>query len=82
VAPRKNALAARPCVEVHLDAPELGPRMQVGLIYPADMRLDLAPSFAYSPQWLASDLRFLLDPRLDLYPGEQHATHTRGFGAR
>jgi serine/threonine-protein kinase HipA len=71
---------ARPALEVHLDAPELGPGLQVGRLYPADVRVDLAPSFEYTPEWLASGQRFLLDPRLDLYAGEQHAAQARGFG--
>jgi serine/threonine-protein kinase HipA len=54
--------------------------MQVGRLYQADVRVDLAPSFEYTPEWLASDQRFLLDPRLDLYAGEHHAAHARGFG--
>ena len=70
----------RPSIEVHLDAPELGERIQVGRLFPADVRIDLAPSFEYTPEWLASAQPFLLDPRLDLYRGEQHAAHERGFG--
>ena len=72
--------AQRAAYAVYLDAPELAPRVQVGNLYPADIRVDLAPSFAYSPEWLASSQRFLLDPRLDLYGGEQHSTDARGFG--
>lgn len=77
---KRTGQRARPTFEVHLDAPELGPRVQVGRLYAADARVDLAPSFEYTPQWLASDQRFLLDPRLALYAGEQHAAHARGFG--
>jgi serine/threonine-protein kinase HipA len=80
VATRQTGQPARPTLEVHLDAPELGPRLQVGHLYPADIRVDLAPSFAYTQEWLASGQRFLLDPRLDLYAGEQHAAQARGFG--
>jgi serine/threonine-protein kinase HipA len=76
----RQSQPARPAIEVHLDAPELGPRIQVGRLHPAEVRVDLAPSFEYTPEWLASDRRFLLDPRLDLYAGEQHAAHARGFG--
>ena len=72
--------AQREAYAVYLDAPELAPRVQVGSLYPADIRVDLAPSFDYSPEWLASSQRFLLDPRLDLYGGEQHSTQARGFG--
>ncbi|MBS1191679.1 MAG: hypothetical protein H6R10_3471 [Rhodocyclaceae bacterium] len=80
MANKKTTRAARQSIEVHLDAPELGPFMQVGVLYPADVRIDLAPSFEYTPEWLKSPLRFLLDPRLDLYAGEQHSARPRGFG--
>ena len=72
--------AQRACIEVHLDAAELGSRIQVGSLYPADIRIDLAPSFAYSPEWLSSANRFLLDPGLELYAGEQHSAKPRGHG--
>jgi len=29
-------------------------------------------SFEYDPGWLGSETRFMLDPRLELWPGEQH----------
>jgi serine/threonine-protein kinase HipA len=80
VATNKTGRHARPALEVHLDASELGPRIQVGRLHPADVRVDLPPSFEYTQEWLASEQRFLLDPRLDLYAGEQHAAHARGFG--
>ncbi len=70
----------RPAIEVHIDAPELGPSVQVGTLYPADVRINLAPSFEYTQEWLNNPQRFLLDPRLDLYGGEQHASQARGFG--
>ncbi|MGB4117838.1 MAG: hypothetical protein WBK51_14965 [Polaromonas sp.] len=74
----------RPAIEVHLDAHELGAPMQVGTLYPPDARINLAPSFEYTPEWLdnkpGNPPRFLLDPRLDLYGGEQHAAQARGFG--
>ena len=80
MANQQNALQQRPAIEVHLDAPELGDTVQVGTLYPNDTRVDLAPSFEYTADWLGSSQRFLLDPRLDLYGGEQHARQTRGFG--
>ena len=74
----------RPAIEVHLDAPELGPPLQVGTLYPPDARINLTPSFEYTQDWLdnkpGNPQRFLLDPRLDLYGGEQHASQARGFG--
>jgi serine/threonine-protein kinase HipA len=66
VATKQTAQAVRPSLEVHMDAPELGARMHIGWLYPADVRVDLAPSFEYTPQWLASGRCFMLDPRLDL----------------
>lgn len=70
----------REFIEVHLDAPELCPPILVGRLYPQDVRSDLAPSFEYTPEWLASKQRFLLDPRLELFRGEHHSGHERGFG--
>lgn len=80
MATRQTTSTERPSIEVHLNAPELGAPIQVGRLYPADVRIRLAPSFEYAAEWLDSGHRFLLDPRLDLYRGEQHATHTREFG--
>ena len=80
MATKQTAKILRPSIEVHLDAPELGPPIQIGDLYPADVRVDLASSFEYTSAWLGNDRRFLLDPRLDLYGGEQHAAHARGFG--
>lgn len=77
---KRTGSQTRPAIEVHLDAPELGPCLQVGALYPADLRSDLAPSFEYAQAWLRSEHRFALDPRLDLYAGEQHAPRARGFG--
>ena len=37
----KNARAARPTLEVHLDAPELGAAMHIGNLYPAAERVDI-----------------------------------------
>lgn len=63
---------ARNSYEVYLDAPELGARQRVGALHRHDVRTDLAASFEYDATWLASKNRLMLDPRLDLYPGEQH----------
>ncbi|MBI2727662.1 MAG: HipA domain-containing protein [Polaromonas sp.] len=76
----KNIQQARAAIEIHLDAPELGKAIQIGTLYPNDARINLAPSFEYTADWLGNARRFLLDPRLDLYGGEQHAAQTRGFG--
>lgn len=60
-------------VDVYLDAPELGPLKKVGRLFHRRSRSQSALSFAYAPEWLASPDAFLLDPRLELYAGEQFA---------
>ncbi len=71
----------RPAIEVHLDAPELVDSQQVGTLCRHEVRTDLAPPFEYTPSWLARDNAFLLDPRLELWAGEQHPPHdASGFG--
>ncbi|HSV35753.1 MAG TPA: type II toxin-antitoxin system HipA family toxin [Ramlibacter sp.] len=70
----------RPFIEVHLDAPELGPCERVGKLFPAETRVDLPPSFEYAREWLNSTRVFQLDPHLDVYAGEQHARLAPGFG--
>jgi serine/threonine-protein kinase HipA len=67
-----KAKAAREAFEVFLDAAELGIQQQVGTLYRHDVRTDLPASFEYSPAWLASRQVFMLDPRLELWNGEQH----------
>jgi hypothetical protein len=66
------AKAGNSC-EVHLDAPELGVQQRVGALHRHDVRTDLAASFEYDATWRASENKFMLDPRLDRYAGEQHA---------
>ncbi|MGA0571267.1 type II toxin-antitoxin system HipA family toxin [Variovorax sp. VNK109] len=65
----------RPTIEVYLDAPELVPSQQVGTLYRHDVRTDLGFSFEYAPSWLKEENAFLLDPRLELWAGEQHPPH-------
>lgn len=65
----------RRAIEVHLDAPELVPMQHVGTLYLHDVRTDLAVPFEYARSWLAQENAFLLDPRLDLWAGEQHPPH-------
>jgi serine/threonine-protein kinase HipA len=62
----------RPTIEVHLDAPDLVPFQQVGTLYRHEVRTDLAVPFVYTQSWLKQESAFLLDPRLDLWVGEQH----------
>lgn len=71
----------RSTIEVHLDAPELVPSQQVGTLYRHGMRTDVAAPFEYARSWLQHENAFLLDPRLDLWAGEQHPPHpARAFG--
>ena len=72
--------AARPHIEVHLDAPELGPARHIGNLFPGKERVDLPPSFEYTEGWLGSANAVAIDPQLDLVEGEQHSTLARGFG--
>lgn len=76
----KAARPARPLLEVHLDAPELGPAAHIGSLFPATERVDLAPSFEYTPTWLATANLPSIDPQLSLYAGEQHSRDGKGFG--
>lgn len=72
--------ATRPLIEVHLDAPELGPCTHIGNLFPGEQRVDLPPSFEYTAQWLGSKTAVSIDPQLDLVAGEQHSREGRGFG--
>lgn len=69
----RRAQDATDAVDVYLDALELGPLRKVGRLFHRRSRSQSALSFAYSPEWLASREAFLLDPRLELYAGEQYA---------
>lgn len=66
------AKGSRDTFEVHLDAHELGVSQRVGTLFRHETRTDLPASFEYDHSWLESANRFMLDPRLDLYKGEQH----------
>lgn len=72
--------ATRPQIEVHLDAPELGPGQHIGNLFPGTERIDLAPSFEYTKAWLTSANALPIDPQLPLYAGEQHSPSGKGFG--
>lgn len=58
--------------EVHLDAPELGVSQRVGSLYRHEVRTDVPAAFEYDEAWLKHGQAFALDPRLDLWRGEQH----------
>lgn len=67
--------------EVHLDAPELGVNQRVGHLYKASAKTDTPASFEYDKTWLHNPLAFALDPRLELWRGEQHPpSNTAAFG--
>ena len=66
------AKAERGAFEVHVDASELGAQCRVGTLYRHDVRTDLPASFEYDADWLKSERAFTLDPRLELWSGEQH----------
>ena len=62
---------ARDAFEVFLEAKELDYSGPVGTLYRDKARTALPPSFEYTAEWIAQQL-FMLDPRLELYAGEQH----------
>jgi serine/threonine-protein kinase HipA len=71
----------RSAYEVHLDAAELGVQRRVGTMFRHATRTDLPASFEYDEEWLKSDSIFMLDPRLELWSGEQHPPrNTLAFG--
>ena len=61
----------RTAFEVFLDAIDLGVQQKVGTLYRDAARTALPPSFEYDGTWLATERVFMLDPRLELWPGEQ-----------
>ena len=66
------AKSERQAFEVHLDAADLGVQQRVGTLFRHDTRTDLPASFEYDESWLRSERVFMLDPRLELWAGEQH----------
>ena len=64
--------APRDAFEVFLDAIDLGGLQRVGTLYRQGVRTDLPASFEYAPEWRESGHAFMLDPRLELWPGELH----------
>lgn len=63
---------AREAFEVFLDAADLGGLRRIGTLFRSGERTDLPASFAYDRAWRESGQAFMLDPRLDLWDGEQH----------
>jgi serine/threonine-protein kinase HipA len=60
-------------VDVYLDAAELGPLTKVGRLNHRRSRSQSALSFSYSTEWIENQGAFPIDPRLELYAGEQFA---------
>jgi serine/threonine-protein kinase HipA len=61
-------------VDVLLHAPELNTLIKIGQLFHRRAPGQSALSFAYSKEWLNSKHSFAVDPRLDLYAGEQFAS--------
>jgi len=67
--------------DVMLDAAELRIKGRVGTLYPQALRTDRLAPFQYEPSWLRTEHAFLLDPRLELWNGEQYPpADTPAFG--
>lgn len=62
----------RDAYDVYLWAADLGVEARVGTMYRDTLRLELPASFAYDSDWIKSGNSFMLDPRLELWAGEQH----------
>ena len=58
-------------IQVHLHAPELGPDALMGTLHERRGRGASTLSFTYDADWLRSSRAFTLDPRLELFRGEQ-----------
>jgi len=69
---KKPTNDTRDAFDVYLSATGLGREARVGTIYRDTLRLEQPASFAYDSDWINSENSFMLDPRLDLWTGEQH----------
>lgn len=72
MASKKTKSDGRAEYEVVLAAPNLGIETRVGALRHNLLRTELAPSFEYAATFLKSPQRFMLDPRLELWQGEQY----------
>lgn len=72
MATKKSINATRDAYDVYLWAANLGAEARVGTIYRDNLRLELPASFAYDRDWINGANSFMLDPRLELWAGEQH----------
>ena len=63
----------RKSIEVHADWHDLGGPIRMGTLHVAPGRREELFSFEYDRGWLSSGRALRLDPRLQLFGGEQHA---------
>jgi serine/threonine-protein kinase HipA len=66
-------LPRRKAIEVHADWSGLGGPFRMGTLHAAPGRRGELLSFEYDAEWLSSGWALQLDPRLQLFAGEQHA---------
>jgi serine/threonine-protein kinase HipA len=68
-------------VDVYLDAPDLASMVKVGRLNHRSSHGDSVFSFAYAEEWLGSRQPFMLDPRLELFGGDQYPPgESKNFG--
>jgi serine/threonine-protein kinase HipA len=68
-------------VDVYLDAPELASMVKVGRLNHRSAHGNSLFSFAYAKEWLTSRRSFMLDPRLELFGGDQYPPgESKNFG--
>lgn len=72
MATKKSKNDTREAYDVFLSAANLGIEARVGILRRDTLRTELPATFEYDPDWLKSGNGFMLDPRLELWAGEQH----------
>lgn len=72
MATKKSKNETRDAYDVFLSAANLGVEAHVGTLRRDTLRTELPATFEYDPDWLTSGNCFMLDPRLELWVGEQH----------
>lgn len=72
MATKKSKNDTREAYDVFLSAAHLGIEARVGCLRRDTLRTELAATFEYDPDWLKTGNCFMLDPRLELWAGEQH----------
>jgi len=77
----KRELLQPDIVDVHLQSADADRHVRVGKLAHRHARGHTTLSFSYTSEWLNSRRSFMLDPRLELYAGEQYAAGAQGnFG--